>query len=219
MVVRIFTRCFCIVFFSLWVSFVLSFVLGFVAIALVGFSASNPVVVPSLCRILSSSVDIKFSRVCDLGFLNYKARNVFYPSKRTRFRCHDDYYWASVFRVEYKEHFSGQLLHAVAEALRRPLPQECRPGFDTAWMTTMKFKVNATYHCKYTLGSHKADIYPDNLLTAKAKIHLEQNGQKILRTGRPTNCIGLGPLTGDGNFVKEEASFPHRSRTSLFMKP
>ncbi|KAG0460819.1 hypothetical protein HPP92_021116 [Vanilla planifolia] len=74
-----------------------------------------------------------------------------------------------ILKVEYKEHFSGQLLHAVAEAPKEALPQECRPGFDTAWMTTMKFKVNATYHCKYTLGSHKADIYPDNLFNCQGK--------------------------------------------------
>lgn len=46
-----------------------------------------------------AGVDIRFSKVCELGLLNYKANNVFYPLERSRFRCRHDYYWASVFEV------------------------------------------------------------------------------------------------------------------------
>jgi hypothetical protein len=44
-------------------------------------------------------VDIRSSKVCELGLLNYRAKHVFYSSSNRRFRCHDDYYWASVFEV------------------------------------------------------------------------------------------------------------------------
>ena len=31
--------------------------------------------------------------------MNYRAKHIFYPSSKRRFRCHDDYYWASVLQV------------------------------------------------------------------------------------------------------------------------
>uniref|UniRef100_A0A0D9W8Z2 Uncharacterized protein n=1 Tax=Leersia perrieri TaxID=77586 RepID=A0A0D9W8Z2_9ORYZ len=118
---------------------------------------------PSTCRILSTGVDLRSSKVCELGMLNYRAKHVFYPSSNRKFRCHDDYYWASVFQVEYTEYFSGQTSYAVAEAPKEALPQNCRPDFGVAWSTTLKFKVNESYSCRYTLGSNKADIYSDRL--------------------------------------------------------
>lgn len=51
--------------------------------------------------LFSAGVDLRSSKVCELGFLNYKAKNVFYPFERTRFRCRYDYYWASVFKVRF----------------------------------------------------------------------------------------------------------------------
>ncbi|KAK8963699.1 hypothetical protein KSP40_PGU018372 [Platanthera guangdongensis] len=48
--------------------------------------------------------------------------------------------------VELKEYFSGQTLHAVAEAPKEALPRDCRPSFDTAWMTKMKFKQEVHSH-------------------------------------------------------------------------
>ncbi|PKU67090.1 hypothetical protein MA16_Dca008879 [Dendrobium catenatum] len=56
-----------------------------------------------------------------------------------------------------------------AEAPKEALPQDCRPSFDTAWMTKMKFEVNETYKCTYKLGGQKADIYPDSLFNCQAK--------------------------------------------------
>lgn len=168
---RILSRCGCGILLSLGLSFLLSFVFGLIAITIGNFTANSPVSVPALCRIISSSVDIKSSKVCELGLLNYNAKNVLYPLSKgkKRFRCHDDYYWASVFEVEYKEYFSGQVLHAVAEAPKEALPHNCRPSFGTAWLTKMKFKVNETYNCRYTLGSRKADIYPDSFFNCQAK--------------------------------------------------
>lgn len=49
---------------------------------------------------LKSGVDIRSSKVCELGLLNYKAKHVFYPLERSRFRCRYDYYWTSVFKVK-----------------------------------------------------------------------------------------------------------------------
>ena len=44
-------------------------------------------------------VDLRSSQVCELGLLNYKAKNVFYPFHTNKFRCRYDYYWASIFKV------------------------------------------------------------------------------------------------------------------------
>jgi hypothetical protein len=101
--------------------------------------------------------------------LNYRAKHVFYPSSNRKFRCHDDYYWASVFEVEYTEYFSGQTSYAVAEAPKEALPLNCRPDFGVAWSTTLKFKVNESYSCRYTLGSSKADIYSDRLFNCTSE--------------------------------------------------
>lgn len=109
------------------------------------------------------------SKVCELGLLNYRAKHVFYPSSNRKFRCHDDYYWASVFEVEYTEYFSGQTSYAVAEAPKEALPLNCRPDFGVAWSTTLKFKVNESYSCRYTLGSSKADIYSDRLFNCTSE--------------------------------------------------
>lgn len=48
---------------------------------------------------VSAGVDLRSSKVCELGLLNYKAKHVFYPLERKKYRCHFDYYWASVFKV------------------------------------------------------------------------------------------------------------------------
>lgn len=209
--IRIMMRCGCVVAVSLGASF-LSFVIGLVAIAIGSMSASNSVTVPAVCRIVSSGVDIKSSRVCELGFLNYKARHAFHSEDRSKFRCRYDYYWASIFEVEFKEYFSGQTLHAVAEAPKEALPQDCRPSFDTAWITKMKFKVNETYSCRYILGSQKADIYPDSHFNCQAKdtstaemirrffilltrSHAEKNNASGRQMGYAISGIVLGMLT------------------------
>ncbi|XP_074572317.1 uncharacterized protein LOC141828832 isoform X2 [Curcuma longa] len=150
-------------------SFLSSLLLGLFGLAIDRFSASAAVAIPSTCRILSSGVDLKASKVCELGTLNHKSNSAFYHLKKATFRCYYDYYWASIF--EFEEYFSGQVFHAVAEAPKEALPHDCRPDFGTAWLTTMKFKVNETYGCKYLLGSRKVDIYSDadGLFGCKAK--------------------------------------------------
>ncbi|XP_078163351.1 exopolysaccharide production negative regulator [Carex rostrata] len=167
---RILIRCFVSFSFSVVGSFLLSLLVGIAALSIGNLSASTSVSVPSTCKILSSSVDIRSSKICELGLLNYKAKHVFYPSEKRRFRCRDDYYWASIFQVEYREYFSGQTFQAVAEAPKEALPHYCRPDFNTAWLAQSKFKVNETYNCRYTLGNWKADIYSDdNLFNCQAE--------------------------------------------------
>ena len=155
--------------FPIAVSFLFSFIFGIAGLLLGGLSSNASVSMPSTCRILSTGLDIRSSKVCELGLLNYKAKHVFYPSSNRRFRCHDDYYWASVFEVEYTEYFSGQTSYAMAEAPKEALPHNCRPDFGAVWSTTAKFKVNESYNCRYTLGSTKADIYSDKLFNCTAE--------------------------------------------------
>ncbi|KAB5564306.1 hypothetical protein DKX38_004360 [Salix brachista] len=114
-------------------------------------------------------VDLRSSKVCELGLLNYKAKHVFYPSNRSRFRCRYDYYWASVFEVEYKDYSLGQTQFALAEAPNEALPLNCRPNFGVAWLTKDRFKVNKTYDCWYTSGISKVSLYRDDLFSCLAK--------------------------------------------------
>ncbi|XP_042429773.1 uncharacterized protein LOC122016513 isoform X1 [Zingiber officinale] len=150
--------------------FLFSFLAGLVGLAIEQLSVSSLASLPSSCRIVSSGVDVRTSKICELGILNYRAKRVLYPSeKNTRFPCHYDYYWSAIFEVEYKEYFTSQIFHAVAEVPKEALPEKCRPGFEAAWLTKMKFKVNETYSCRYIPGSKKADIMPDDLFHCQAK--------------------------------------------------
>ncbi|KAF9685617.1 hypothetical protein SADUNF_Sadunf03G0073200 [Salix dunnii] len=147
----------------------LSILLGFLAVLMGHFSITTPPALPFQCKILSSSVDLRSSKVCELGLLNYKAKHVFYPNNRSRFRCRYDYYWASVFEVEYKDYSLGQTQFALAEAPNEVLPLNCRPNFGVAWLTKDKFKVNKTYDCWYTSGISKMSLYRDDLFSCQAK--------------------------------------------------
>ncbi|KAJ6415460.1 hypothetical protein OIU84_004284 [Salix udensis] len=147
----------------------LSILLGFLAVLMGHFSITTPLSLPFQCKILSSSVDLRSSKVCELGLLNYKAKHVFYPNNRSRFRCRYDYYWASVFEVEYKDYSLGQTQFASAEAPNEALPLNCRPNFGVAWLTKDRFKVNKTYDCWYTSGISKVSLYRDDLFSCLAK--------------------------------------------------
>ncbi|XP_042491017.1 uncharacterized protein LOC122070838 [Macadamia integrifolia] len=166
---RILLRFCFVLLFSFVASCLFTLVAASLAIMIGYFSISSPISVAAQCKIISSSVDIRSSKVCELGWLNYKAKHVFYPLERRKFRCHYDYYWASVFKVEYKEHSSGQTHHALAEAPKEALPPDCRPSFGTAWLAKDNFKVNETYNCWYTPGVSKVDIYSDGLFNCHAK--------------------------------------------------
>ncbi|KAL9406182.1 hypothetical protein Peur_003154 [Populus x canadensis] len=147
----------------------LSILLGFLAIFMGHLSITTPLSLPSQCKILSSSVDLRSSKICEPGFLNYKAKHVFYPYNRSKFRCRYDYYWASVFEVEYKDYSLGQTQFALAEAPNEALPLNCRPNFGAAWLTKDKFKVNKTYDCWYTSGILKVSLYRGDLFNCQAK--------------------------------------------------
>uniref|UniRef100_A0A803LTR1 Uncharacterized protein n=1 Tax=Chenopodium quinoa TaxID=63459 RepID=A0A803LTR1_CHEQI len=149
--------------------FSLSYTFGFFALLFSNFSIPPPISVPSQCKIVSTSVDLRSSKICELGLLNYKAKRVFYPSERRKFRCRYDYYWASIFKVEYKDQFSGQTLLGLAEAPQEALPSDCRPNFSTAWLTKHMLKVNKTYDCWYTSGRSKVEIFQDSHFGCQAK--------------------------------------------------
>ncbi|XP_040987493.1 uncharacterized protein LOC121235236 isoform X1 [Juglans microcarpa x Juglans regia] len=148
--------------------FALSFLFLFTTIFVANSSVSSPISVPSQCKIVSSSVDLRSSKVCELGLFNYKAKHVFYPLER-KFRCRYDYYWASVFKVEYKDHSLGQTRLASAEAPDEALPLNCRPNFGAAWLTKDKFKVNKTYDCWYTSGISQVSLYQYGFFNCQAK--------------------------------------------------
>lgn len=146
----------------------LPLILGFAAVFAGSKAISNPIAVPSQCKIVSSGVDLRSSMVCELGLLNYKAKHVFYPFERKKFRCRHDYYWASIFKVEYRDH-SGEIQVAFAEAPNEALPLHCRPSFLVAWWTKDKLKVNQTYDCWYTFGIAKVNINHESLFSCHAK--------------------------------------------------
>ncbi|GAB4857932.1 hypothetical protein Ancab_015837 [Ancistrocladus abbreviatus] len=162
-------RCFLAFVLSFSGVFSLVIVAAFLAFPFGNLSIRPRISVPSQCKIVSSSVDLSSSKVCELGLLNFKAKHVFYPSEKKKFRCHYDYYWASVFKVECKDHFSGQTLLGLAEAPKEALPHDCRPSFGTSLLTKDKFKVNESYDCWYTSGLSKVDIYQGNYFSCQVK--------------------------------------------------
>ncbi|KAK9148541.1 hypothetical protein Scep_007298 [Stephania cephalantha] len=163
-------RCCAAVVFSLLVLFFYLFFSIALVVALFDFFfISKPTSLPAECKIVSTGVDIRSAKVCELGILNSGSKQGVFSFEKSRFRCRYDYYWASIFKVEYKEHSSGQTFRALAEAPKEALPIDCRPSFDTTWLTKDKFKVNETYDCRYTPGMAKVDIYSDNLFNCQAK--------------------------------------------------
>ncbi|MED6147410.1 hypothetical protein PIB30_043805 [Stylosanthes scabra] len=148
--------------------FSIPFLVGLLVVVFDDFSIPSPISLPSQCKIVSRGVDIRSSKICELGLLNYKAKDVFHHFEKSKYRCRYDYYWASVFQVEYKDHFSGQKQIAFAEAPYEALPLYCRPNFGAAWLAQYKFKVNETYDCWYTSGVSKVRFDQDNLFSCQA---------------------------------------------------
>ncbi|XP_022772211.1 uncharacterized protein LOC111314855 [Durio zibethinus] len=155
--------------FPIFAFFSLSVLVALVAIFTGELSISNPISLPTQCKIVSSSVDIRSSKICELGLLNNKAKNGFYPFERRKFRCRHDYYWTSVFKVEYRDHSLGQTRLAFTEAPNEALPLNCRPNFGAAWLTKNKFKVNETYECWYTSGISTVKLYNDGFFSCQTK--------------------------------------------------
>ncbi|KAL5143300.1 hypothetical protein HKD37_09G026287 [Glycine soja] len=167
------------------------FLLGLLVLMFADFSIPNPISLPSQCKIVSTGVDIRSSKICELGLLDYKAKDVFHHFERSKFRCRYDYYWASVFKVEYKDHFSGQTQVAFAEAPNEALPLYCRPNFGAAWLTQYKFKVNETYDCWYTSGISKVRLHQDSLFGCDA------HEQSTLEKSRQYSTISAVSYVGN----------------------
>lgn len=165
---RTLCRSFFVIAFSFLIFLLLSFSVLYLAVLIGNLSIWSPISVHSRCKIVSSSVDLRSSKVCELGLLNYKAKHVLHPFERKKYRCHFDYYWASVFKVEYIDH-SGQAKFAFAEAPNEALPYNCRPNFGAAWLTKDIFKVNETYECWYKLGISKVNINHEGLFNCQAE--------------------------------------------------
>ncbi|KAF7829143.1 putative transmembrane protein [Senna tora] len=146
----------------------LPFLVGFLVVVATNLSIANPISIPAQCKIVSTGVDIRSSKICEFGLSNYKAKHTSRPFEKSKYRCHYDYYWASIFKVEYKDYISGQTLVAFAEAPNEALPLYCRPTFNVAWLTQYKFKVNETYNCWYTSGLPKVRLYQDDLFSCHA---------------------------------------------------
>ncbi|KAJ0052285.1 hypothetical protein Pint_02588 [Pistacia integerrima] len=174
--------------FPIFIFFFLSFSIGLVAILFGELSVSSSIFVQTQCKIVSSSVDIRSSKVCELGVLNYKAKRVFYPFEKSKFRCRYDYYWASVFKVQYIDHSRGQIRFALAEAPNEALPVNCRPNFGAAWLTKDKFKVNETYECWYTSDVSRVSLYHDGFFSCQAK---EPSAVEMFRRYSILHMVGL----------------------------
>ncbi|CAN1306447.1 hypothetical protein LINPERPRIM_LOCUS26804 [Linum perenne] len=148
----------------------LSIFMVFVTLMSGQLSITSPEIsIPSRCRIVSSGVDLRSSKVCKLGLLNHKAASVFHPFDRNKFRCRHDYYWASVFEVEYEDQSLGQRRYALAEAPSEALPHNCRPNFAAALITKHKFKVNETYNCWHRAGVSKVSLHGDDVYHCNIK--------------------------------------------------
>ncbi|PON44792.1 exopolysaccharide production negative regulator [Parasponia andersonii] len=186
--------------------FVLSFIVGLVAVLLADSPVTSPISVPSQCKIVSTSVDLRSSKVCELGLFNYKAKHVFYPFEKSKFRCRYDYYWASIFQVEYKDLSSGVTQLALAEAPNEALPLNCRPNFGAAWLNKDKFKVNETYDCWYTYGIPKVSLHDDGFFSCQAKdpSTFEMIKRYFLLPAVSFNkkrCLFLGLAGSQGGFI------------------
>lgn len=89
---------------------------------------------------------------------------------RSKFRCYFEYYWASVFKVEFKPYSSELPVRAVSEVPKAALPAYCRPGFGGVWILREMYQVNRTYPCKYTPGHlEMVDIAEDLFANCKAE--------------------------------------------------
>eukprot|EP00252_Welwitschia_mirabilis_P018148 TRINITY_DN40389_c0_g1_i1.p1 TRINITY_DN40389_c0_g1~~TRINITY_DN40389_c0_g1_i1.p1 ORF type:complete len:335 (+),score=33.93 TRINITY_DN40389_c0_g1_i1:261-1265(+) len=148
--------------FLVFSSFTSAFLFGLLGFFIAHFSIPKPSPVPAQCKIIHHSVDLRSDKVCQLGLLNYNAKNILLPSGTRRFRCRYDYYWTSVFKVQYKLLESNSPVEAEAEAPIEALPLDCRPDFSFALRTAQAFKVNETYLCKYTPGKSTVDIVEQN---------------------------------------------------------
>lgn len=123
---------------------------GVVGFILSNIPATRPSQISTNCRILSTSVDLRSTKMCTPQLLPDTQQTI---QPRSKFRCYFDYYWASVFKVEFEPHLLGLHVQARAEIPREALPAFCRPGFGATWTLKEMYQINWTYPCKYTPGN------------------------------------------------------------------
>ncbi|KAI5076942.1 hypothetical protein GOP47_0009007 [Adiantum capillus-veneris] len=94
-------------------------------------------------------IDLRWSKICAPRSLSKAEDSI---KMRSKFRCYFEYYWACVFKVEFRTYSSELPIKAVSEVPKGALPAYCRPGFGPVWTLREKYQVNRTYPCKYTPG-------------------------------------------------------------------
>ncbi|KAL6008561.1 hypothetical protein ACLOJK_034074 [Asimina triloba] len=125
-------RCSFTIVFSLIVSSLFSFLCGILAILIGNSSVPGSASVATECKIVSSGVDIRSSKVWAIPENNLNEIRITYPQHIIA---------SAQYLVEYREDYSGQTLHAMAEAPKEALPLHCRPSFSAVLLTKDKFKV------------------------------------------------------------------------------
>lgn len=107
----------------------------------------------STCRVLSKGVDLKTAEVCTSlsSSGDSSQQNIRINSRKdSQLRCYFEYYWASVFEVEFRPKTSSLPFQAAVEAPPLLLPSSCRPSFRAAWKKKERYKINSTYPCRYS---------------------------------------------------------------------
>lgn len=109
--------------------------------------------VSTSCKILSKDVDLRSAKICVVdNYIIVPSRGRDYEGL-SKFQCYFDYYWTSVFKVEYRPHASLVAVETAAESPKESLPQDCRPEFGDVWRAIERFQINEVYPCEYNPGN------------------------------------------------------------------
>ncbi|KAG6542243.1 hypothetical protein Mapa_016371 [Marchantia paleacea] len=149
----------------IFLSLLFSVLVGVAGYVLANIPPPRTALLSTDCKIISKGVDIRSTKVCD-GDLPHISQGVRGFSTPAKYKCSLDYYWTSVFKVEFTPHASQSAVQAGAEAPREALPLKCRPTFGVAWRTKETYEVNRTYPCKYS---------PTDLKTVEIAEHTTEN--------------------------------------------
>jgi hypothetical protein len=132
------------------VSLIMAILLGYSAFLLSTIPPAKLSLLSTSCKIISKGVDLRSAKVCELKYVAHMPTiSSSGHTGRSKLRCYFDYYWTSVFKVEFRPHFSEAAVEAAAESPAEVLPIDCRPDFHTVWRTKERFQINEDYPCKY----------------------------------------------------------------------
>jgi hypothetical protein len=132
------------------VSLIMAILLGYSAFLLSTIPPAKLSLLSTSCKIISKGVDLRSAKVCELKYVTHMPTiSSSGHTGRSKLRCYFDYYWTSVFKVEFRPHFSEAAVEAAAESPAEVLPIDCRPDFRTVWHAKERFQINEDYPCKY----------------------------------------------------------------------